>query len=592
MQKFRVRLEQFSVGEECSVKVLMPYFKRYRVDVSIAMLSTVLLVFATLWQPRLLQVVMTAIIKSDQQTVMREGLLLIGLAVLGIIGGVVNTIYAARTALGVATDLRADLYTKIQSFAYADVETFSASNLVVRMTNDINQVQQIVMAGFQQITRIPIIFVGALILAVVTMPEQWWVILVMMVVILLVTWIAVQHMTKYFAETQQDIEHVNTVTRENLMGIRVVKSFVQETNEIKKFSQASDQLTVVTAKIGYWFSILMPIFFLTANLAVGMAVYLVGQNITVHPGYLAAITSFISYLMQILYAVINGGFLMTFASRAVISIGRINEVLATKPSMTYVASADDTPLVGDISFDHVTFTYPGDDQPTLKDVSFKISAGSMLGIVGATGSGKTTLAQLIARLYDPDSGQITIGGVDLRQIPEKALRSTVAYVLQRSTLFSGTISGNLKQVQPDAQISQMRWAANVAQASEFIEQLPQTYDAPVEERSQNFSGGQKQRLSITRGIIANPEVLILDDATSALDARSEKLVQEAMDRDLTSTTTVVIAEKIASIIRADQILVLADGRISGSGTHQQLLQNNSIYQAIYQTQKAREEGVK
>jgi len=574
------------------MKVLMPYFKRYHVDVSIALLSVLVLVFATLWQPRLLQVVMTAIIKNDQQTVMREGVMLLGLAALGIAGGVINTVYSARVALGVATDLRADLYAKIQSFAYADVETFSASNLVVRMTNDINQVQQIVMAAFQQITRIPLLFAGALILAVVTMPEQWWVILVMMLVILLASWIAVGRMTTYFAETQQDIENVNTVTRENLMGIRVVKSFVQETNEIHKFSQASDQLTAVTAKIGYWFSILMPIFFLTANLAVGVAVYLVGQNITVHPGYLAAITSFVAYLMQILYAVINGGFLMTFASRAFISIGRISEVLTTQPSMTYVAGEDETPLTGEIAFEHVTFTYPGDTQPTLKDISFKVQAGAMLGIVGATGSGKTTLAQLIARLYDPDSGRITIGGVDVRQIPEKRLRATVAYVLQRSTLFSGTIAGNLKQVRPDAQISHMQWAANVAQASEFIERLPQTYDAPVEERSQNFSGGQKQRLAITRGIIANPEILILDDATSALDARSEKLVQEAMDRDLTSTTTVVIAEKIASIIRADQILVLDAGRISGSGTHQQLLQSNAIYQAIYQTQKAREEAVK
>lgn len=574
------------------MKIVMPYFKRYHVDVSIALLSVLVLVFATLWQPRLLQVVMTAIIKNDQQTVLREGILLLGLAVLGIAGGVINTIYSARVALGVATDLRADMYAKIQSFAYADVETFSASNLVVRMTNDINQVQQIVMAAFQQITRVPLLFIGALILAIVTMPEQWWVILVMMLVILLASWVAVRRMTTYFAETQQDIENVNTVTRENLMGIRVVKSFVQETNEISKFSQASDQLTAVTAKIGYWFSILMPIFFLTANLAVGVAVYLVGQNITAHPAYLAAITSFVAYLMQILYAVINGGFLMTFASRAFISIGRISEVLVTQPSMTYVASGDETPLTGEITFDHVTFTYPGDTQPTLRDISFKTTAGAMLGIVGATGSGKTTLAQLIARLYDPDSGHIMIGGVDVRQIPEKRLRATVAYVLQRSTLFSGTIAGNLKQVRPDAQVSHMQWAANVAQASEFIERLPQTYDAPVEERSQNFSGGQKQRLAITRGIIANPEILILDDATSALDARSEKLVQEAMDRDLKSTTTVVIAEKIASIIRADQILVLDNGQISGSGTHQQLLQRNPIYQAIYQTQKAREEGAK
>lgn len=359
------------------MKILMPYFKRYRLDVWIAMLSVIVLVFATLWQPRLLQVIMEAIIKNDQATVFREGLMLLGLAVLGIIGGIVNTIYAARVALGVATDLRADLYAKVQSLAYADVEKFSPSNLVVRMTNDINQVQQIVMAGFQQITRIPLLFIGALILAVMTMPEQWWVIVVMMVVILAVALLAVRRMTTYFAQTQQDIENVNTVARENLMGIRVVKSFVQEPNEIKKFASASDELTAVTAKIGYWFAILMPAFFLTANVAVGVAVYLVGQTITTHPSYLAAITSFISYLMQILFAVINGGFLMTFASRAVISLSRINEVMTTTPSMSYV-DGDDAPVAGDIHFDHVTFTYPGDDQPTLKDVTFTVKAGSML----------------------------------------------------------------------------------------------------------------------------------------------------------------------------------------------------------------------
>jgi ATP-binding cassette subfamily B multidrug efflux pump len=346
----------------------------------------------------------------------------------------------------------------------------------------------------------------------------------------------------------------------------------------------------VTAKIGYLFAILMPAFFLTANAATVLSVYLVGQNITTHPSYLAAIVSFTSYLMQILFAVINGGFLMTFASRAIISLGRISEVMTTKPSMTYVTGPA-APVAGDITFDHVTFTYPGDDQPTLKNVSFSVQKGQMVGIVGATGSGKTTLAVLIARLFDPDSGVVRIGGIDVRQLPENSLRDTVTFVLQRSTLFSGTIAGNLRQVQPNADLSQMQRAANIAQAAEFIDRLPETYNAPVEERSSNFSGGQKQRLAITRGVIADPEILILDDSTSALDARSEKLVQEALDRELKQTTTVVIAEKIASILHADQILVLNGGRIVGCGTHYELVHTNSAYQQIYQTQRAHEGGL-
>ncbi|WP_278553387.1 ABC transporter ATP-binding protein [Companilactobacillus farciminis] len=569
------------------MKVLIPYIKRYRKDAYIAVISVIALVFATLWQPRLLQVVMNAILKGDKATIFQQGILLIGLAIIGIIAGVINTIYSAHVALGVATDLRADLYSKVQSFAYADVEKFSASNLVVRMTNDINQVQQIVMAGFQQISRIPLLFIGAFILAMVTMPQQWWVLIGMMIIVLGVSFYSYKKMSDYFGQTQQNIEDVNTVARENLMGIRVVKSFVQEPNEIAKFSKVSDKLTKVTAKIGYNFAILMPAFFLTANIAVAISIYIVGQNVTTHPTYLAAITSFISYLMQILFAVINGGFLMIAASRANISLGRIGEVMATTPSMNYV-KGDDKPVIGDIEFDHVSFTYPGDDEPTLKDISFTVKAGEMIGIVGATGSGKTTLAQLIARLYDPDSGVIKIGGVDIKQLPEKSLRETVAYVLQRSTMFSGTISANLRQVKADATATQMQWAANIAQASEFIERLPQTYDAPVEERSSNFSGGQKQRLSITRGVIANPKILILDDATSALDAKSEKLVQEALDKDLQHTTTVVIAEKISSIIRADKILVMDDGKIVGNGNHHQLVADNAVYQEIYKTQKARE----
>lgn len=572
------------------MKVLLPYIKRYRKDVAIALISVIALVFATLWQPRLLQVVMNAILNNNKTVIFQQGLVLIGLAIVGILAGVINTIYSARVALGVATDLRADLYEQIQTFAYADVEKFSASNLVVRMTNDINQVQQIVMAGFQQISRIPLLFIGAFILAMVTMPQQWWVLLGMMVIVLSVSWYSYKKMSIYFAQTQQNIEDVNTVARENLMGIRVVKSFVQEPNEISKFSKASDRLTKVTAKIGYNFAILMPAFFLTANIAVVLAVYIVGQNITVHPAYLAAITSFISYLMQILFAVINGGFLMIMASRANISLGRIGEVMDTKPSMTYI-EGNNEPVEGEIEFDHVTFTYPGDATPTLKDISFKAKVGEMIGIVGATGSGKTTLAQLIARLYDPDSGTVKVGGVDVKQLSEASLRKTVAYVLQRSTLFSGTISANLRQVRSDANMETMAWAANIAQASEFIDRLPMTYDAPVEERSSNFSGGQKQRLSITRGVIAEPKILILDDATSALDAQSEKLVQEALDKDLKKTTTVVIAEKISSIIRADHILVMDNGQIVGNGTHHELVANNAVYQQIYQTQKAREEGM-
>lgn len=572
------------------MKVLFPYIKKYRWDAIWSVVAIFVVAFATLWQPHLLQIIMNAIMKNDKQTVWVNGLYLIGLAIVGIVGGIVNTIYSARVALGVATDLRADEYAKIQSLAYADVEKFSPSNLVVRMTNDINQVQQIIMGFFQQVTRIPILFIGAVILAIVTLPQLWWVIAVMMVLLFGVSFFSFSHMGKYFGRMQQLIERVNTLARENLMGMRVVKSFVQGANQTEIFAESSDEMRDVSVKIGNLFALLMPAFFLVANLAMALSIWLIGQNITSQPSNLAAITSFINYLMQILFAIINGGFMLTFASRALVSLRRIHEVMDTKPSMTFV-DGPQRDLDGSVEFDDVTFTYPGDEKPTIRDIDFAVKPGEMIGIVGATGSGKTTLAQLIPRLFDPDTGIVKVGGHDVRAVTETDLRKTVGYVLQRSTLFSGTIAENLQQGNPNADLAAMKWAARVAQSAEFIERLPQTYNAEVEERSSNFSGGQKQRLSITRGVIGHPKILILDDATSALDARSEKLVQEALAHELKHTTTIIIAEKISSIIKADRILVLDDGRLVGSGTHHELVQHNRVYREIYATQKALEEGV-
>ena len=570
------------------MKALLPYFKREKLNIFWAIISVLVVAFATLWQPHLLQQVLEAIIKKDNDTVFNNGVILIVLAIIGIVAGIINTIYSAKIALNVATNMRADLYKKIQTFSFGNIEQFSASNLVVRMTNDINQVQQIVMALFQQLTRIPILFIGAFILAIMTLPNLWWIIIVMMLLIVGVSAFSFTRMGRYFGAMQGMVERVNTIARENLMGIRVVKSFVQEDDQIATFSDASDKMRDLTIKIGNLFSILMPAFFLVANLAMALTIYLVGGMLTDHPTYLAAVTSFISYLMQILFSIIIGGFMMTFASRAMVSLGRIKEVFDTKPQLTF-PDVPEEKLAGSVGFDHVSFTYPGDDKPTLKDISFQVAPGEMIGIVGATGSGKSTLAQLIPRLFDPDSGVVTVGGENVKDVNEKSLRSAVSFVLQRATIFSGTIAQNLRQGKADATESEMEWAANVAQSAEFINRLDKKFDAPVEERSANFSGGQKQRLAITRGVIGKPSILIMDDSTSALDARSEKLVQQALDKELGGTTTFIIAEKISSIIKADRILVLDDGKLIGQGSHKELVQNNPTYQEIYQTQKALEE---
>ena len=569
------------------MQILKEHAKPYLRDIIFSIIAVAVMAGASLWQPRLLQHVMKAIIADDQNSVMVYGIQLIVLAVIGLIAGVINTIFAAKISQNIAADIRAHEYQKIQSFSFSNIEKFSAGNLVVRMTNDINQVQQLVMMVFQSLTRIPILFIGAFILALMTLPRLWWIVIVMVILIALASQVVFKRMGKYFIKIQNLIDKTNTLAKENLQGVRVVKSFNQETNETQRFTENSNNLTSVTTTIGYLFSTMIPMFMLISYLAIGVAVLFVGRGIVQHPNDLAAITSFISYLMQIFFAIMIGGMMSTFASRGFVSLGRIKEVLDTKADLTYNPTAPEINLTGDVLFDNVSFTYPGDDQPALENVSFKVKSGEMIGIVGATGSGKSTLAQLIPRLYDPTEGEVLVGGVNLKAVNEKSLRSTVSFVLQHAILFSGKISDNLRQGKKTADTQDLKKAADIAQASEFINQYDDGFEHLVEERSANFSGGQKQRLSIARGVVGSPKILILDDSTSALDARSEKLVQEALNNELSETTTFVIAEKISSVIHADRILVLDEGKLVGIGSHKELLSTSPIYTEIYETQKAK-----
>ena len=289
-----------------------------------------------------------------------------------------------------------------------------------------------------------------------------------------------------------------------------------------------------------------------------------------------------------MFTIIMVGFLGNTVTRAMVSIRRIKEVLDTEPAMTFKNEAEED-LEGSLVFDHVTFTYPTDTEPMLKDISFEVKPGEMIGVVGATGAGKSTLAQLIPRLFDPQVGSIKIGGKDLRDISEASLRKNVSIVLQKAILFKGTIADNLRQGKQNASLPELEQAARIAQASEFINRMEDTYNSQVEERGNNFSGGQKQRMSIARGVVSNPNILILDDSTSALDAKSEKLVQEALNKDLKGTTTIIIAQKISSVVHADKILVLDQGRLIGQGRHADLVATNDVYREIYETQKGKED---
>jgi ATP-binding cassette subfamily B multidrug efflux pump len=556
--------------------------------VFVSFLMTCLMVISQLWQPKLLQKVMTAIMNEDNQELKNVGIILIIVAVVGLVAGILNTILAAKVSQEVASEIRADGFKKIQTFSFADIEKFSTSNLVVRLTNDVNQIQMIVMMTLQTILRIPILFIGSFILAMMTLPKLWWVIILLVVLVFVTVMSLFGLMGKHFTKIQGYIEKVNTIAKENLTGIRVVKSFVQEENETKKFTKVSDKLAKHTITVGNLFSIMIPTFMLISSLAIVVSIYFAADLAKTDIEVIGAIVSFMNYLMQIMMSIIIGGMMMMMASRGMVSLKRLNEVLETEPTLVYKKENTQPITTGEVVFDHVNFTYNGDDHPTLKDISFFTKAGESVGVVGATGAGKSTLAQMIARMYDPTEGNIYVGEANLKDVAKEDLRENVALVLQKAILFSGTIADNIRQGDKKANEEKMEKASRIAQAKEFIERQVDGFMSPVEERGANFSGGQKQRLSISRGVIGDPKVLVLDDSTSALDARSEKLVKEALANELDGTTTFIIAQKISSVVQADNILVLDEGRLVAQGTHKELLKTSDVYKEIYETQKAKE----
>lgn len=568
--------------------MLFQKIKAYKWQALASLIMTGLMVTSSLLQPRYLQEVLEALLAGDNEVIYNIGFWLILVALIGLVAGGINVVLAAYIAQGVSSDLREDAFRKIQTFSYANIEKFNAGNLVVRMTNDINQIQNVVMMTFQILFRLPILFIGSFILAVVTLPSLWWVLVLMVVLIVAMTGLMMGMMGPRFAKFQTLLERINAIAKENLRGVRVVKSFVREKDQFNKFTQVSDELLGENLYIGYAFSIVQPAMMLISYGAVFLSIWLVAGMAESDPSVVGSIASFVNYLSQIIFTIVMVGFLGNSVTRAMISLRRIREILDTEPAMTF-KDVEDEDLEGSLSFENVTFTYPNDEEPILKDVSFDIAAGEMVGVVGATGAGKSTLAQLIPRLFDPQQGSIKIGGKDIRTVSEGTLRKTVSIVLQRAILFSGTIADNLRQGKGDATVSEMERAARIAQASEFISRMDLAFESPVEERGTNFSGGQKQRMSIARGIVSNPKILIFDDSTSALDAKSERLVQEALNKDLKGTTTIIIAQKISSVVHADKILVLDQGRLIGQGKHAELVATNSVYREIYETQKGKEE---
>lgn len=569
----------------------MSHVRNYRIPVLGSVISLIIAAFCSLLQPWLLQDTLNCLMKNDAAGIKRYGIFLLLLAAIGVVCGILNIWFAAKTAQGVTSDVREQLYRKIQSFSFSNIEKFSVGTLIVRLINDMNQVTNIIMTTLMQVLRMPIILIGSFVMGIVTLPRYWWVQILLLLIVSLVLFFVFPSLDKLFSKYQVWFDECNTVARESMQGVRVVKSFNRQDQETEKFTASSNELNQLNIKIGYVFSILMPAFTLVVCIGTALIVYLVGKNIGLYPKDISAISSYVGYLSQMLSNLAFGGMMLAQYSRGLISLKRIDEVIETEPDLKFNHEESNVDLKGSVEFDDVSFKYPGSSKETLSHVSFKVNPGETVGIVGRTGSGKSTLVSLLVRLYDPTSGTIRLGGCDLRDVNERKLRKMAALVQQKALLFSGTIADNLRQGDENATEEDMERAIEISQAKEFIDKYPDRFEHVVEERSANFSGGQQQRLSIARGIIGKPKVLILDDSTSALDAESEKKVQAGLEQKLGDATVFIIAEKIFSVMHADKILVMDDGKVKAMGTHEELLLTSPLYQEIYETQRAREGGI-
>ncbi len=569
--------------------MLKKYLKEYKVLIAISFILVVIQVWTMLYQPQLISKVVTELssVDMDQNKVNSLGLALIGVGFTGLLVGLLNDIVSAKVSQGIGAKIRKDGFKNIQRLSFEDIEKFSTSNLVVRLTNDVTQVQNVLMMGLQVLLRIPFLFLGAFILAIIALPGLWWTIILYVIVIALITMFMGKKMMPGFISIQKGIDDVNTTVKENIDGVRVVKSFVTEKDEKKKFDGFVDNLTNNYIHVGKLFSTMIPIVMFTANILLAFAIFFTANHAIDNPEMIGDLVSFTTYIMQLMFAIIMGTFMMMSISRAIVSVKRISEVLDAEPSISFGDKCLEK--VDEIEFKNVFFKYYGEEEDMLKDISFKAKKGEKVGVVGLTGSGKSTLVQLIPRLYDVGGGEILINGTNVKEYSAKSLRSNISMVLQKAFLFSGTIKDVISQGNDKATDLDIEMASKRAQAYEFIEKKENQFEGEVYQKGSNFSGGQKQRLSIARGLVKNPEILILDDSTSALDARSENLVKEAISKDFTGVMTFIVAQKIASVVDMDKIIVLSDGKIDGIGTHKELLKISEVYKEIYATKKGKGE---
>lgn len=559
---------------------LMRYLKSGAVFAILAPLFMLLEVAMDLMQPTLMSdIVNKGIVSGDMGYVLAIGAKMIGAAFLGVIGGAGCMFFSSIASARFGRDLRSEVFKKVQSFSFVELDKLKTSSLITRITNDITQVQQTMLMMLRMMIRAPFTVIGGIIMAFTISPKLSVIFLVAMPLILIIVLFVIKAAFPLFMQMQNKIDRVNTVMRENLLGIKVIKAFVGYDTEEKRFKTANEDLMNTSIKATKITVIMWPVVSLVINGAT-IAVLWFGGNLSANGQMLVGdIMAFLNYLTQILMSLTMVIMVLMGFSRAQASAKRINEIFDTETSIKNPKNSEEPDGI-DIEFKNVCFSYAKGENYILKNISFTAKKGEIIGIIGGTGSGKSTLVNLIPRLYDVSKGEITIGGKDIRKIDEKTLHSKIGTVLQESVLFEGTVRDNLTYGNPNATDEELYEAVVAASADEFIKKEENGLDKPVEQRGANFSGGQKQRLSIARTFAKKPDILILDDSTSALDLATEAKIRAALSRKNQNGILFIIAQRISAIMNADKIIVLDDGEIVGIGTHDELKKNNEIYRSI------------
>ena len=572
------------------VKKLLPYMKKYKTPLILGVMCAALEAIFELLIPLVMaNIVDIGITTGDSWYTIKMGLLMVGMALVSLSFGLGLSKFAAEAGQGFGAELREAEYVKIQGYSFKNIEKFSTASLITRLTTDVTTIQNSVTMGIKLLVRAPMMLICACVISVTISKQLAMIFLVSMPILVISIGLIIKAVRPRFEAMQKKIDNMNTIVQENLIGIRVVKSFVRAKKEKEKFKTSNDDL-VKSAEGAFGLVVLnMPIMQGVVFASIIGILWFGGNMVNAGTLTVGKLTSFMTYSFQILMSLMMIAMVLMMISRSVASAERIIEVLEEESDIKNPENPVMEVKNGDIEFRNVNFKYEDDsEENNLDNINITIKAGETVGIIGATGSGKTSLVQLIPRLYDATEGEVYLGGVNVKDYDIETLRNEVAMVLQKNTLFSGSINENLRWGNAEATEAEIEAAATASCVNEFIDRLPGRYDMHIEQGGVNVSGGQKQRLCIARALLKNPKVLILDDSTSAVDTATDAKIRKAFAEDLKDTTKIIIAQRVVSVCEADKIIVLDDGKISAIGTHDELMESSEIYKDVY---KSQQEGV-